>query len=154
MNVTSSYKTQTYGCNCRTKESCPLQNQCLTPKIIYRADVENDTNSDTKFYFGLTETPITEQFGNHTRDFKHKTYCNSTELSKYIWALKETGINTIVTWFIAKIIYSKSKINYCKLRLLQKLHIIDFIDEYRLLNKRNEFISGFKHKIKSLLKNV
>ena len=51
-------ETQTYDCNCRTKESCPLQNQCLTPKIIYRADVENDTNSETKFYFGLTETPF------------------------------------------------------------------------------------------------
>ena len=39
LNVINLYETQTYGCNCRTKESCPLQNQCLTPKIIYRADV-------------------------------------------------------------------------------------------------------------------
>ena len=77
-------ETQTYDYNCRTKESCPLQNQCLTPKIIYRADVENDTNSETKFYFGLTETPFKDRFGNHTRDFKHKTYSKSTELSKYI----------------------------------------------------------------------
>ena len=66
LNVINSFKTQTYCCNCRTKESCPLQNQCLTPKIIYRADVENDTNSETKFYFGLAETPFKDQFGNHT----------------------------------------------------------------------------------------
>ena len=84
LNVINPFKTQTYGCNCRTKESWPLQKQCLTPKIIYQADVENDTNSETKFYFGLTETPFKDRFGNHTRDFKHKTYSKSTELSKYI----------------------------------------------------------------------
>ena len=73
LNIINPYKTQAYGCNCRRKESCPLQNQRLTPKTIYRADVENGTNSETKFYFELTETPFKERFGNHTRDFKHKT---------------------------------------------------------------------------------
>ena len=102
MNVINPYKTQTYGCNCRTKESCPLQNQCLKPSIIYRANVENDTNSDTKFYFRLTETPFKELFGNYTRDFKHKTYSKSIEQSKYIGNLKETGINPIVTWSIVE----------------------------------------------------
>ena len=34
-----------YGCNCRTRENCPLQNQCLTPNLIYRADVENIANN-------------------------------------------------------------------------------------------------------------
>ena len=37
---------------------------------------------------------------------------------------------------------------------LEKLYIIDFIDDNRLLNKRNEFISGCKHQNKLLLKNV
>ena len=87
LNVIYPYKTQTYCYNCRTKESCPLQNQCLTPKIIYRANVENYTNSETKFYFGLTETPFKERFGNQTRDFRHKTYYKSTEIFKYIWDL-------------------------------------------------------------------
>ena len=44
--------------------------------------------------------------------------------------------------------YSNTKINYCKLCLLEKLYIIDFIDDNRLLNKRNEFISGCKHQNK------
>ena len=114
VNAINPYKTQTYGCNCKSKESCPLQNQCLTPKIIYRADVENDTNSEIKFHFGLTETPFKELFGNHTRDFKHKKYPKSTELSKYIWGLKETGINPILKWSIVEKIYSNTKITYCK----------------------------------------
>ena len=45
-----------YDCNCRTRENCPLQNQCLTPNLIYRADVENNANKGTKIYFGLAET--------------------------------------------------------------------------------------------------
>ena len=67
-----------------------------TPKMIYRADVENATKSETKFYFGLIETPFKDRFRNHTRDFNHKTSSKSTELSKYIWALKDIGINVIV----------------------------------------------------------
>ena len=114
VNVINPYKTQTYGFNFKGKESFPLQNQCLTPKIIYRADVENNTNSEIKFHFGLTETPFKEPFGNHTRDFKHKKYSKSTELTKYIWGLKETGINPILKWSIVEKIYSNTKINYCK----------------------------------------
>ena len=154
LNLRNPYKTNTYGCNCRTKKSCPLQNQCLTPKIVYRADVENDTNSETKFYFGLAETPFKDRFRNHTRDFNNKRYNKTTELSKYIWELKEAGINPIVKWSIVEKIHSHTKINYCKLCLVEKLYIIDFIHDNRLLNKRNEFISGCTHQNKLLLKNV
>ena len=38
------------------RENCPLQNHCLMPSLIYRADVENDANKGTKIYFGLAET--------------------------------------------------------------------------------------------------
>ena len=154
LNVINPYKTRTYGCNCRTKGSCPLQNQCLTPKIIYRADVENDINSETKSYFRLPETPFKDSFGNHTRNFKHKTYSNGTELSKYIWDLKETGTDPIVKWSIVEKVHSNTKINYCKSCLLKKLYTIDFVDVNCLLNKRNKFISGCKHQNKLFLKNV
>ena len=71
-----------------------------------------------------------------------------------MWGFKETGINPIVKWSIVEKIYCNTKINYCKLRLLEKLYIIDFIDDNRLLNKRNESISGCKHHNKLLLKYV
>ena len=96
MNIINPFKAQIYGCNCRRKKSCPLQNPCLTPKNIYWADVKNETNSESKFHFGLTETPFKDRFGNHNRDFKYRTYSKSTEVSKYIWDLKARGINPIV----------------------------------------------------------
>ena len=80
-------------------------------------------------------------------------YSKSTELSTYIWHLKETGINPIVKWSIVEKIYCNTKINYSKLCLLEKLYITDFIDNNCLMNKRNEFISGYKHQKKLLLKN-
>ena len=32
-------KAEEYDCNCRNKDSCPLQNRCLTAKVIYEATV-------------------------------------------------------------------------------------------------------------------
>ena len=58
-NVTKTYKKvlqppiKTYGCNCRNKESCPLDNKCKTPKIIYRTDVSNNVDNETKFFMDL-----------------------------------------------------------------------------------------------------
>ena len=52
--------------------------------IVYKAKVSNKTNNECKRYVGASETPFKERFQNHTRDFKHKKYEKSTELSKYI----------------------------------------------------------------------
>ena len=79
---------QSFGCNCRVKNSCPLNGECLTPKFIYRANVSNYKNSEKNFYFGLADTSFKERYRNHTRDFKHKKYENCTELAKYIWQVK------------------------------------------------------------------
>ena len=72
------------GSNCRTRENCPLQNQCLKPNLIYPADVENNVNEGTKIYFGLAETSFKARFANYNKDFNHEQYKKSTELSKYI----------------------------------------------------------------------
>ena len=56
-----------YECNCRPRNECPLQNKCLTPKIVYRANAENDVNNERKFYFGVSETPFKDRFRNHKK---------------------------------------------------------------------------------------
>ena len=40
------FERQEYSCNCRNKESCPLQSQCLTTKVIYEATVVNASDDE------------------------------------------------------------------------------------------------------------
>ena len=87
---TQWYAQRYYGCNCKNRSTCLLDNKCLTPSIVYRAIVSAINKPDKK-YFGISETPFKDRYNNHTRDFRHKEYVNSTELSKYIWKLKDEG---------------------------------------------------------------
>ena len=41
LTPTKSY----FGCNCRDKSNCPLEEKCLTPKIIYQAEMRYMTNT-------------------------------------------------------------------------------------------------------------
>ena len=127
---------KSYGCNCRVKSSCPLNGECLTPKIIYRANVSNDANNDKKFYFGLEDMPFKERYRNHTRDFKHEKYENSTELVKYIWKLKRSNINFSIKYSITSKVGGNPSSIICQLCLTEKLWIIKFINNKDLLEKK------------------
>ena len=93
-----------YGCNCRSRNEFLLQNKCLTPKIVYCANVENDINVENNFYFGVSETPFKESFRNHKKEFNYAKYRNSTELSKCIWKLKVLNMTPKISWEIAALI--------------------------------------------------
>ena len=51
--VLLSEKDVVYGCNCRKKNTCPLENKCLTPKVVYRAEITNDKDQENKTYIDL-----------------------------------------------------------------------------------------------------
>ena len=42
--------TASFGCNCWKKESCPLNGECLTSQLAYRAAVTNAVNESMKKY--------------------------------------------------------------------------------------------------------
>ena len=49
--------------------------------------------------------PFRKHFGNHTQDFKHPKYRNSTELSKYIQEIKDANISPVIEWsIVAKVL--------------------------------------------------
>ena len=76
----SDNETNGKTCDCRNKNNCPLYNKCLTNKIVYKADVETSDGINelsTKDYFRISETEFKSRYNNHT------------ELSKYIWSLKD-----------------------------------------------------------------
>ena len=49
-------KAKEYGCNCRNKVECPLQNQCLKAKVIHEVTVVNNTDDEKRVYFGASDT--------------------------------------------------------------------------------------------------
>ena len=98
-----------YGCNCRNKTKSALQNQCLTPNIIYQADLSNNVDSEKRVNLGVSETPFQERYSNHPRDAKHERYCNATKLSKYVRELKRNNKVPIITLKIARKVYGNPK---------------------------------------------
>ena len=73
-----THKNKQVECNCRVKNSCPLDNKCLTSQLFYQADVTNNLDNKYKYHLGLTETTFKERYGNHKSSFKDENNKNST----------------------------------------------------------------------------
>ena len=142
-----------YECNCRNKDECPSDNKCLTPGVIYEADVIT-LNTSGKFYIGLSDTPFKERYNNHKRDFRNRHYEKSTELSKYIWSLQERGIQFTIHWKILSHVKGMTKRRCCSLCLTEKLWLLYYFDDMHLLNKKSEFISKCRHETKLLISSI
>ena len=48
----------------RSRTDCPIDSKCLTPKFVYKAGFQKDTNDDNKFYLAVSETHCEECFRN------------------------------------------------------------------------------------------
>ena len=140
-------------CNCRQKNTYPLDRNCLQSSIIYQATVTRNDNNTTETYIGLTENDFKTRYRNHTASFRHAKHRNSTELSKHIWTLKGNKIEHFISW---RILASHSPYNSsskrCNLCLKEKFLII-CRPELSTLNKRNELVSSCRHRNKALLRN-
>ena len=134
------------SCNCRNKNNCPLDGKCLTPNIIYEAQItSNQLNYKQKVYIGTTETHFKHRSNNHTKSFNLESYENDTELSKEYWTIKRKHFTPKVTWrIIRKCTAFNTTKRKCYLCLNEKLEIA-------LLNKRSELISKSRHQNKFTL---
>ena len=153
-NDTPTSKTKdNKTCNCRQKDACPLDGNCLQPSVIYQATVTSKDNPTPETYIGLTENEFKTRYRNHIASFRHTRSRNSTELRKHIWNLKDNNIDYSISWRIlssTKAYNSASK--RCNLCLKEKLLIICRPD-ISTLNKRNELVSSCRHRNKALLRN-
>ena len=84
--------------NFRKEDQCPLDNQCLTKGIVYQATVTSSEGNES--YVGLTDTDFKARFANHNQSFRNVVHSNQTELSKYVWRLKNAKVNYGITWKI------------------------------------------------------
>ena len=75
--VPSTIKT----CSCRRKAGCPMDCNCLSECLIYKASVNTTSN---KCYYGTCESTFKERYNNHKCSFRNKSCEKNNELSKYI----------------------------------------------------------------------
>ena len=140
-----------YWCNCNNRDECPLENECLTPRIVYRADV---TNNKTNDYYGIPDTPFKERYENQKTSFRHRSHLTASDLSKYYWKLVDKGAVPTINFSIAKRVKGNTFINNCNLCLSEKVFIMRNLDDVNILNKRPEFILKCRHINKRLLNRV
>ena len=139
-------------CNCRQKNTCPLNGNCLQSSVVYQATVTRQDNNITETYVGLTENDFKTRYRHQTASFRHAKHRNSTELSKYIWTLKDNNINFFILWrILSSSLPYKSSNKRCNLCLKEKFLII-CRPELLSLNKRNELVSSCRHRNKALLR--
>ena len=139
---------QTKPCNCEDGP-CPLDGECRASSIVYEATVKTDT--EEKKYVGICAPEFKLRYNNHTASFKHKNKKNATELSKYVWILKDKKIKYNISWkILARCSTYKAGSRSCDLCLTEKF-IIATAERKSLLNCRSELVSKCRHKNKFLL---
>ena len=134
-------------CNCGTKV-CPLGGQCLSKNIVYEAKVTQE-NGTQNFYTGLSSTTFKERLGVHRHSFKNRDD-NQTALSKFIWALKDKGLNYEVSWrLLARGNTFCPVAGVCWLCIKEKFYIL-FRPNSADINSRDEILENCRH-VKSKL---
>ena len=73
-------------CNCRTKNSYPLNNKCLQKIVVYRAMIRSE--HDVKTYIESTGNTFKARRYGRNSDLKKNDNNNGTQLPKHIWNLK------------------------------------------------------------------
>ena len=131
-------------CNCRNKALCPLQGKCQVKNVIYKATVTS--SKGVKHYIGSTGGEFKKRFYNHTSSFKHPQKKFSTELSKYIWKLKEKNIDYKIEWKILRKIKQRNEKLHkiCQTCNLERIEIA-LADKRSALNRRSEMTGKCVH---------
>ena len=137
-------------CNCRKKEECPLNRECLTKEIVYQATVKSQESTET--YVGLTSNEFKTRWRNHKISFNKESRKNETELSKHIWQLKDRKQEYDITWkILAKAKAYSNQTKRCHLCIAEKYFILTK-PQMASLNRRNELISTCRHRRKYILR--
>ena len=102
-------------------------------------------NSNSEKYIGSTGTTFKARYAGHKASLKHKNHKNPTALSNYVWNERDKGHQPIIKWSIVKEIKGAFSFKSgCPLCNRERLEIALFNKE-KLLNKRNELMSGCPH---------
>ena len=89
-------------CDCRKANVCSLDEKCLTSDVVNKAEITTHNDGTTKEYIGMTSTEFKVRYRNHKKSFNKPTHSSDTELSKYVWDLKDKKREYSIKWSILK----------------------------------------------------
>ena len=145
--LATATEVATRTCNCRNPQSCPLDGKCLSACVVYKATVSTDSKP-VRHYYGLTEGQFKTRYNAHTHSFRSEHCRRETELSKYIWDLKDQHQPYAIRWeVVQRAAPYKAGSRRCDICISEKLAIAT-ADPRFLLNKRAEIISTCRHRAK------
>ena len=152
MQKFSRKKQQTPPCNCRQKDTCPINGQCRVNNLIYQATITTQQDPPViQKYIGMTSTQFKDRLANHRKSFKTEKYKTETTLSQYIWTLKQENTSFDLKWKIMDRAKPFSPVTgVCALCTLEKYYIICHPDQ-ATLNKNEEIFNSCRHKTHLLL---
>ena len=105
------------------------------------------------YYYGQSEPEFKLRLANHTKALNNRIYEKDTELSKYIWSLKDSEKPYDIAWSIAATATPyKCGTRKCDLCITEK-YVITMAEPESLLNQKSELISKCRHCNKFYLKN-
>ena len=121
--------------------------------VVYKCNVTRPLLK--KVYLGCAEGEWKSCFYNHKLSFEHKRYVNKTTLSSQMWHLKSVSSETLnLKWSVLRCIPPSANIlKKCLLCLYEKLEIVTYQNQQKILNKRSELLCKCCHANKFLLEN-
>ena len=135
-------------CNCRQKNSCPLDGKCLTKCIVHKATVTTSNNQET--YIRPRENEFKMRFNLHKSSFKLEHKRTSTTLCDHLWKLKNKNIHFNMKWKVVKKVnpFARSD-KVCRICLQEKLSNLRSAPS--LNKKKNEIFGHCMHTKRFLL---
>ena len=77
-----------------------MPGKCATDKVVYRATVT--TAEKTETYVGMTMNQFKDRWSIHDGDFKDPERRINTELSSYVWDLKDQNTQYEIRWDLVR----------------------------------------------------
>ena len=116
----------------------------LSPKV-FCVSVTVDSAIPRKYYLRISEDEFKARYYNYYMSFRNKGHEKKTELSKYVWEVKDKGDNFTIKWSVAakasRYICASKR---CDLYLTEKL-LIAKADPRTLSNRISDIVSKCCH---------
>lgn len=144
-----NFKTDAHGndtnislSNCKDKSKSPLDGDCNTVSVIYKAEVE-DFRRQTKVYVACTDSTFKKRWYNHRFPFKLGSHRHCTKQTSHVWEFKERCNRSFgIRWgILRRVKFCNFNGSICKLCQEEKLAIVIYLDRDKLLNEQSEVMS-------------